>query len=93
MPRKIEEPERAKPPLKPARDLDGCDRVLTPKEAADLLRVSTSWLAKGRMRGDGPPFVPLGGSVRYLESTLMRWMKSHQRLLTSERKARTPAGE
>ena len=29
--------------------------LLTPKEAAKLLKVSLSWLAKARMRGDGPP--------------------------------------
>jgi predicted DNA-binding transcriptional regulator AlpA len=89
MPRKIKETERPKPPLestlKPARQLNGGDRLLTPKEAAIFLRVSTSWLAKARMRGDGPPYVKLGGSIRYLESTLVRWMKVQQRLSTSER--------
>jgi hypothetical protein len=39
--------------LKSARDYDP---LLTTEEAADLLRLSTSWLAKARMRGDGPPF-------------------------------------
>jgi hypothetical protein len=28
--------------------------LYTPKEAARILRVSVSWLAKARMRGDGP---------------------------------------
>jgi hypothetical protein len=32
--------------------------LLRPKEAAKLLKVSTSWLAKARMRGDGPPYIP-----------------------------------
>ena len=36
------------------------DRLLTPKEAADFLRVSLSWLAKARMRGDGPPYAKFG---------------------------------
>ena len=31
--------------------------LLTPKEAARLLKVSLSWLAKARMRGDGPPYI------------------------------------
>jgi hypothetical protein len=31
--------------------------LLTPKEAAKLLKVSLSWLAKARMRGDGPPYI------------------------------------
>ncbi|MGO9681803.1 MAG: helix-turn-helix transcriptional regulator, partial [Beijerinckiaceae bacterium] len=86
MPRKIKEAERAKSPLestlKSARELNGCDRLLTTKDAADLLRLSTSWLAKARMRGDGPPYVKLGGSVRYAEGALIQWMKSHMRLST-----------
>jgi hypothetical protein len=60
MPRKIKEAEHARPlesTLKSARELNGCDRLLTTKDAADLLRLSTSWLAKARMRGDGPPYV------------------------------------
>jgi predicted DNA-binding transcriptional regulator AlpA len=36
------------------------------------------------MRGDGPPFVKLGRSVRYDEGTLVQWMKSRLRLSTSE---------
>lgn len=58
--------------------------VLTPKEAAHRLKLSTSWLAKARMRGDGPPYIRIGRSIRYSEATLMQWMKSQQRLSTSE---------
>jgi predicted DNA-binding transcriptional regulator AlpA len=58
--------------------------VLTPKEAAVRLKVSLSWLAKARMRGDGPPFIRVGRSIRYAEATLIQWMKSRQRLSTSE---------
>ena len=58
--------------------------LLTPKEAARLLRVSLSWLAKARMRGDGPPFIKIGRSIRYVETALLQWMKSRQRLSTSE---------
>ncbi len=68
--------------LQSARDYE---HLLTSEEAADLLRLSTSWLAKARMRGDGPPFVKLRGSVLYLESTLVRWMKAQQRLSISDR--------
>lgn len=57
--------------------------LLTPKEAAGLLKVSLSWLAKARMRGDGPPYIKLGRSVRYSEVALLQWMKSRQRLSTS----------
>ena len=58
--------------------------LLTPKDAADFLRVSLSWLAKARMRGDGPPYVKLGRSVRYAETALLQWMRSRQRLSTSQ---------
>lgn len=56
--------------------------LLTPEEAAGRLKVSLSWLAKARMRGDGPPYVQIGRSIRYTESDLINWMKSRQRLST-----------
>jgi predicted DNA-binding transcriptional regulator AlpA len=59
--------------------------LLTAREAADLLRLSPSWLAKARMRGDGPPYAKLGRSVRYGEGALLQWMKSRVQLSTKER--------
>ena len=64
------------------------ERLLTVRDAANVLRLSESWLAKARMRGDGPPYVKFGRSIRYLESALVEWMKSHLRLSTSERRNR-----
>ena len=58
--------------------------LLTPKEAGRLLKVSISWLAKARMRGDGPPYICIGRSVRYAETVLIHWLKSQQRFSTSE---------
>lgn len=58
--------------------------LLTPKEAAKVLKVSLSWLAKARMRGDGPPYIQFGRAVRYSEPALVHWMKSRQRFSTSE---------
>ena len=58
--------------------------LLTPKETAGRLKVSTSWLAKARMRGDGPPYIRIGRSIRYSEAAVLQWMKSRQRLSTSE---------
>jgi len=58
--------------------------VLTPNEVAGRLKVSMSWLAKARMRGDGPPFIKLGKAIRYPEGQLIQWMKGRQRLSTSE---------
>ena len=68
----------------PQKLSSGLANLLTPKEAAVLLKVSGSWLAKARMRGDGPPFIKVGRSIRYSEATLLQWMKTRQRLSTSE---------
>lgn len=54
-------------------------KLLTPNEAAKFLKVSLSWLAKARMRGDGPPYIKFGKSIRYSEAALLEWLKSHQR--------------
>lgn len=59
--------------------------ILTPEETASRLKVSLSWLAKARMRGDGPAFIKIGRAIRYSEIALLQWMKSRQRLSTSER--------
>ena len=91
MPRKTEEAERPapvpapEPTLKSAREPNFRERLLTPREAAVFLRVSESWLAKARMRGDGPPYVKIGRSIRYAEGALHQWMKSRVHLSTSER--------
>jgi predicted DNA-binding transcriptional regulator AlpA len=58
--------------------------LLTPKQAAQALSLSVSWLAKRRLAGDGPTYVKMGGAVRYTESALLQWMKSRQRISTSE---------
>ena len=59
-------------------------RLLTPTEAANSLRLSLSWLAKARMRGDGPPFVKIGRSIRYAEGALRQWLQSQTRRSNSE---------
>jgi predicted DNA-binding transcriptional regulator AlpA len=58
--------------------------LLTANEAAVRLKVSLSWLAKARMRGDGPPYISIGRSIRYADTALIQWMKLRQRLSTSE---------
>ena len=58
--------------------------LLTAKDAGVRLNVSLSWLAKARMRGDGPPYICVGRSIRYSETALNQWMKSRQRLSTSQ---------
>jgi hypothetical protein len=57
--------------------------VLTPKQAAGLLNLSASWLAKQRLKGGGPPYIKMGGAVRYNATVLQEWMKGKQRMSTS----------
>jgi hypothetical protein len=57
--------------------------LLSPKEAAQKLRRSVSFLAKKRMTGDGPPFVKAGRGVLYAEPALVQWLKSQTRTSTS----------
>jgi hypothetical protein len=59
--------------------------LLTPKEAAGFLRVSESFLAKARMRGDGPRYRKLSRSVRYLKADLLMWLKACGKTSTAER--------
>ena len=58
--------------------------LLTAKETGARFKVSTSWLAKARMRGDGPPYICVGRSIRYAETALTQWTRSRQRLSTSQ---------
>ena len=59
-------------------------RLRTPKEAAEFFGCSISFLAKARMRGDGPQYIRVGRSIRYSETALLQWMRAHQRSSTSE---------
>ena len=68
--------ERVTPPLE--------DELLPPPPAAKLLRVSLSWLAKARLRGDGPRYVKIGRSVRYPRSYLREYLRARTRSSTSE---------
>ena len=64
------------------------NELLTPAEAARFLRVSLSFLAKARMRGDGPKYHKLCRAVRYLRSDLVEWLKARTRTSTSEAHAK-----
>jgi predicted DNA-binding transcriptional regulator AlpA len=62
--------------------------LLTAERTAKLLGVSTSWLAKKRLTGDGPRYVKIGRVVRYPESAVHDYIRSNTRHSTSEDKAR-----
>jgi predicted DNA-binding transcriptional regulator AlpA len=61
-----------------ARPTASAEELLTPKEAAKFLKMSTSFLAKKRMHGDGPIYNKSGRSVRYSKAALLNWLKSRE---------------
>jgi predicted DNA-binding transcriptional regulator AlpA len=60
------------------------DPLLHPRDAAKFLGVSTSWLAKRRLAGDGSRYVKIGRSVRYPMSGLLEYVEARMRRSTSE---------
>lgn len=57
--------------------------LLTPGEAADLLRTTIDTLAVWRSTGrHGIPFVKVGRSVRYRRADLLDWLESRSTLNT-----------
>lgn len=53
------------------------DRWLRTPEAARLLALSPSTLAKLRCTGGGPEYIKLGRAVAYAESALRAWLAGH----------------
>jgi hypothetical protein len=60
------------------------DKLYPPKTTAEILNMSKSWLAKARLRGDGPRYVKFGRSVKYQGLDLIEYRKSKKRHSTSE---------
>jgi len=77
--------ECIRPPHVAAEDL-----LLTPEEAARLIGMSVSWLAKARARGDGPRYVRYGRSVRYPRSYLLEDVRSRSSTTDRSRDAAQP---
>ena len=59
------------------------DKLLNPKETAEYLGLSVSWLTKWRSRGSGPAYVKIGsgarGRIRYRESDLRTFIEERAR--------------
>ena len=49
--------------------------LLTAKQAARYLSISTKWLANQRWQGTGPNFIRVGGAVRYRVSDLEQFLE------------------
>lgn len=50
-------------------------RYLTENEAAEILKISVYTLARLRRKGVSPPFVRVGGAIRYIEKALHDWVQ------------------
>jgi hypothetical protein len=55
--------------------------------AAKVLGVSPSFLNKARMTGNGPPYLKLGGRVRYHLPSVVAWALAQTRRSTSQQAA------
>ena len=58
--------------------------LLTPIEAAVILKVKTNTLAKWRVAGEGPAFIHIGRVVRYSAREITRFIERQTRRSTSE---------
>jgi excisionase family DNA binding protein len=63
------------------------DHLLKPDEAAALLGMGVSTLAKLRIEGTGPAFRKFGRSVRYSREDLHCWAGERSRRSTSDARA------
>lgn len=48
--------------------------ILTPKEAAEYLRLSPETLRQWRHLGEGPKYLKPGRSVKYRKCDIMAWL-------------------
>jgi predicted DNA-binding transcriptional regulator AlpA len=61
------------------------ENLLTPQDAAQMLRVSRQHLARLRVEGGGPPFVKLSHRVvAYRPSDVEAWVAARVRRSTSD---------
>lgn len=58
--------------------------VLSTKQAAEVIGISPSTLAKFRLAGEGPKYSKLGRRVFYEEAELRKWITENRHSSTSE---------
>jgi excisionase family DNA binding protein len=63
------------------------ESLLTPGEAAQLLRTNVRTLERWRSTGDGPSFAKIGKRVAYHRAELERWVEQRTRRTTSDQAA------
>lgn len=58
-------------------------RLLTQRQFAEMLGVTPRSLERWRETGDGPPFLRVGGLVRYAPADVSAWLETRRRTSTS----------
>lgn len=67
------------------------DDLLTTKQLAEWLAVSTQWAEIARHRGGyGPPYLKLAGRVRYRRGDVIHWLEQRRHNRTAEYTNRGP---
>lgn len=54
------------------------DELLCTKQVATLTGLSASFFEKRRVYGGGPPFLKVGGRIRYWLSDVLAWIQQGQ---------------
>ncbi|MEM0950065.1 MAG: helix-turn-helix domain-containing protein [Pseudomonadota bacterium] len=62
-----------------SRDPLFTERLVTTTELADFLKISPQAVANHRSRESGPPWVDIGGQVRYRIADVVLWLREHRK--------------
>ena len=65
-------------------DLEARATTVAPQEAAQRIGWKPETLANSRWKGSGPPYLKIGGRVRYRLSDLADWLDQQARVSTSD---------
>lgn len=75
-----------------AADVGADDELLTTRQVADWLSVSTQWIEIGRSRHYGPEFTRVGPRViRYRRGDVLKWLRERTHASTAEYSTRAKA--
>ncbi|HWY36463.1 MAG TPA: helix-turn-helix domain-containing protein [Nitrosopumilaceae archaeon] len=53
------------------------DKFLTITEVMQMFNLSRDTLSRYRVSGTGPPFIKIGGSIRYRRKDIRKWIKQN----------------
>jgi hypothetical protein len=72
-------------PLLMATSEGGADDLLSTRQTADWLGVSTQWLEIGRSKGFGPSYVRVSPRrIRYRRDSVLRWLAEREYARTTD---------